>query len=200
MKTTDTDQNKDQVRLGAAANNRATANHETTTLELGDLMGKLDQIDKKLKHSEKGREVIKKELRYNKHEYLDNYFNLARATEENIQQMSDKVNATDEEREKNSKKDLQQMKQHYDDVNSQLRSLETRMDTMSRNQAESSCAIQAKLDAILRNSTSQDRPAADRTQGNRMDFVEPQRNKRQSTPLPSTQDAVSTATVGPKQL
>ena len=65
MKTTDTDQNKDQVRLGAAANNRATANHETTSLELGDLMGKLDQIDKKLKHSEKGREVIKKELRYN---------------------------------------------------------------------------------------------------------------------------------------
>ena len=33
---------------------------------------------------------------------------------------------------------------------------------MSRDQAESSCAIQAKLDAILRNSTSQDRPAAER--------------------------------------
>ena len=72
------------------------------------------------------------------------------------------------------------MKQRYDAVNSQLVSLETRMDTMSRDQAESSCAIQAKLDAILRNSTSQDRPAADRTQGNRVDFVEPQRNKRQS--------------------
>ena len=44
------------------------------------------------------------------------------------------------------------MKQRYDDVNSQLGSLETRMDTMSRDQAENSCAIQAKLDAILRKS------------------------------------------------
>ena len=43
---------------------------------------------------------------------------------------------------------------------------------MRRDQAESSCAIQAKLDAILRNSTSQDRPATDRTQGNRVDFVD----------------------------
>ena len=200
MKTTDTDQSEDQVRSGAAANNRATADHETSTLELGDLMANLDQVDKKLKHSEEDREVIKKELRYNKHEYLDNYFNLARATEEKIQQMSDKVNATDEEREKNIKKDLQQMKQQYDDVNSQLGSQKTRMDAMSRNQAESSCAIQAKLDAILTNSTSQDRPAADRTQGNRVDFVEPQRNKRQSTPLPLTRDAVSTAPVGAKTI
>ena len=105
--------------------------------------------------------------------------------------MSDKVNATDEEREKTIKKDLQLMKKRYDDVNRQLESLETRMDAMSRNQAESLCAIQAKLDAIVRNSTSQDRPAADRTQGNRVDFLEPQRNKRQSTPLPLTRDAVS---------
>ena len=30
-------------------------------------MAKLDQIDKRLKHSEEDREVIKKELRYNKH-------------------------------------------------------------------------------------------------------------------------------------
>ena len=153
-RTTDTDQNEDQIRPGTATNNRTTTDHVTTTLELGDLMAKLDQIDKKLKHSEEHREVIKKELRYKKHEYLDNYFNLARATEEKIQQMSDKVNATDEEREKNIKKNLQQMKQQYDDVNSQLGSLETSLDAMSRNQAESSCAIQAKLDAILRNSTS----------------------------------------------
>ena len=70
------------------------------------------------------------------------------------------------------------------------------MDTMSRDQAESSCAIQAKLDAILRNSTSQDRPAAERTHGNRVDFVEPQRKKRQSTPLPLPREAVSTAPGG----
>ena len=160
-KTTDTDQNEDQVRPGAAADQRATPDHETTSLDLGDLMAKLDQIDKRLKHSEEDREVIKKELRYNKHDYLDNYFNLARATEEKLQQMSDKVDTTDEERDKNIKKDMQEKKQRYDSVNSQLGSLETRMDTMSRDQAESSCAIQAKLDAILRNSTSQDRPGAE---------------------------------------
>ena len=200
-KMTDTDQNEDQVRPGATANNRATADHETTTsLDLGDLMAKLDQIYKRLKHSEEDREMIKKELRYNKHEYLDNYFNLAKATEEKLQQMSEKVDATDGERGKNIKKDMQEMKQRYDAVNSQLRSLETRMNTMSRDQAESSCAIQAKIDAILRNSTSQDRPAAERTQCNRVDFVKPQRNKRQSTPLPLPRDAASTAPGGAKRL
>ena len=74
------------------------------------------------------------------------------------------------------------------------------MDTMNRNQAESSCAIQAKLDAILRNSTSQERPAADRTQGTRVDFVEPQRNKRQSTPLSLYRDAVSIAPTAAKTI
>ena len=114
--------------------------------------------------------------------------------------MSDKVDATDEERKKNVKKDLQEMKQQYDAVNSQLGSLETRMDTMNRDQAESSCAIQAKLDAILRNSTSQERTTADRTQGNRVDFVEPQQNKRQLSPLPLPRDAASTAPGGSKTI
>ena len=195
-KTTDTDQNEDQIRPGTAANNRSTTDHETTTLELGDLMAKLDHIDKKLKHSDEDRDVIRKELRNNKHEYLDSFFNLAKATEERLQQMSDKVDTTDEERDKNIKKHMQETKQRYDPVKSQLKSLETRMDTMSREQAESSCAIQAKLDAILRNSTSQDKPAAKRTQGSRNYFVEPQRNKRQSTPLLLPQDAASTAPGG----
>ena len=67
--TTGANQDDDQVKQGAAANNMAKADHKTTTsLELGDLMAKLDQIDKKLKHSEEDREVLKKELRYNKHE------------------------------------------------------------------------------------------------------------------------------------
>ena len=115
--------------------------------------------------------------------------------------MSDKVEATDKDREKNMNKDMQVMKQRYDAVNSELGSLETRMDTMSRDQAESSCAIQAKLDAILRNSTSQDRPVTDRTQGNRVDFVEPQRNKRDSTPLPLPRVAASIGPgVGARQL
>ena len=140
--------------------------------------------------------MIKKEIRYNKSEYLDNYFNLARATEEKLQQMSDKVEATDKDREKNIKKDMQEMKQRYDTVNSKLGNLETRMNTMSRDQAESSCAIQSKLDAILRNSITQDNLVTNRTQGNRVDFVEPQRNKRESTPLPLTRDAASTAPGG----
>ena len=51
--TTEANQDDDQVKQGAAANNMAKAGHEITTpLELGDLMAKLDQIDKKLKHSE----------------------------------------------------------------------------------------------------------------------------------------------------
>ena len=197
-RTTDTDQNEDQIRPGTAANNRTTTDHGTATLELGDLMAKLDQIDKKLKHSEEDRDVIRREIRNTKNEYLDSYFNLARATEERLQQMSDKVDTTDEKRDKYIRKDMQEIKQRYDAVNSQLGSLETRMDTMSRDQAESSCAIQTKLDAILRNSTPQDRPAAERSQGfgNRVDFVEPQRNKRQSTPLPLPRDAASTAPGG----
>ena len=197
MITTEANQDDDLVKQGAVASNRATANHGTTTpLELGDLMAKLDQIEEELKHIEEDREVIEKELRYNKHNYLDNHFNLARVTEEKLQQMSDKVEATDGERDKNIKKDMQEMKQRYDAVNSQLGSLETRLDTMRRDQAENSCAIQAKLDAILRNSTSQERPATDRTQGNRVDFVEPQRNKWESTPLPLPRDEASKAPGG----
>ena len=170
------------------------------TIELGNLRAKLDQIDKKLKCSEEDREVIKKEIIYNKNEYLDNYFNLARATEEKLKQMLDKVEATDKDREENINKDMQAMKQRYDLVNSKLGSLETRIETMSRDQAESSCAIQAKLDAILRNYTSQDRPVTDRTHGNRVDFVEPQRNKRESTPLPLPRGAASIGPGGPRQL
>ena len=199
-RTTDTDQNEDQSRPGTTTNNRTTTDHGTATLELGDLMAKLDQIDEILKHSEVDRNLIRKEMRKNKHEYLDNYFHLARTTEEKLQQMSDKVETTDGERDKKIRKDMLEMKQRYDAVNSQLGSLETRMDTMSRDQAESSSAIQTKLDAILRNSTPQDRPAAERTQGNRVDFVEPQRNKRQSTPLPATREAAITAPVGARAI
>ena len=199
-KTTEANPREEQTKAEATAKDRPTADHEEGTIELGDLMAKLNQIDKKLKHSDEDREVIRKELRYNKHEYLDSYFNLAKATDERLKEMSDKVDATNEERDKNIKKDMQQLKNRYDDVNSQLGSLEKRMDTMSKNQAESSCAIQAKLDAILRNSTSQERPVADRTQGTRVDFVEPQRNKRQSTPLPLTRDTVSIAPTATKTI
>ena len=199
-KTTEANPREEQTKAEATAEERPTADHEEATLELGDLMAKLNQIDKKLKHSEEDREVIRKELRYNKHEYLDSYFNLAKATDERLKEMTDKVEATNKERDGNIKKDLQQLKNRYNDVNSQIGSLEKRLDTMSKNQAESSCAIQTKLDAILRNSTSQERPAADRTQGTRVDFVEPQRGKRQSTPLPLTRDTVSIAPTADKTI
>ena len=199
-KTTEANPREEQTKAEATAEERPTADHEEATLELGDLMAKLNQIDKKLKHSEEDREVIRKELRYNKHEYLDSYFNLAKATDERLKEMTDKVEATNKEREGNIKKDLQQLKNRYDDVNSQIGSLEKRLDTMSKNQAESSGAIQTKLDAILRNSTSEERPAADTTQGTRVDFVEPQRGKRQSTPLPLTRDTVSIAPTADKTI
>ena len=164
---------------------RTTANREKkTSLELGDLMAKLEQIDKKLMCSEEDRQMLKKEIRYIKNENLDNCFNLARATEEKLQQMSEKVEATDKDRERRIKKDMQEMKQRYKTVNEKLWNLETRMDTMSRDQAESSCAIQSKLDALLRNYTTQETLVTDRPQGTRIDFIEPQRNKWESTPLP----------------
>ena len=135
-KAPEADPKEEQARTEEAAENKTTAVHETAALELGDLMTKINQIDKKLKYSEEDRDLIRKELKYNKHEYLDSYFNLAKATDERLQQMSDKVDATNEERDKNIKKDIQQLKNRYDDVNSQLGSLEKRMDIMNRNQAE----------------------------------------------------------------
>ena len=62
--------------------------------------------------------------------------------------------------------------------------------------AESFCAIQSKLDALLRNSIAQDKLMADKKQGTRVDFREPQRKKRESTPLPRI--ATSIGVVGPK--
>ena len=69
-------------------------------LEIEDSMSKSDQIDKNLKCSEEDRQELKKEFRQNKNENLDNYFNIARATGEKLQQMSDKAETTDKEREK----------------------------------------------------------------------------------------------------
>ena len=182
----------EQVKCGV------TASHEkTTSLELGDLMAELEQIDKQLKSSEEDRKELKREIRYNKNENLDNCFNLARATEEKLQQMSNKVEATDKEQEKHIKMHMQEMKQQYDTVNRKLWNLETRIDTMSKEQSESSCAIQSKLDALLRNSIVQDKMIADKPQGNRVDFIEPQRNKWESTPLPRVQQAQGQG--GPRQ-
>ena len=101
--TTEAKQDEEQVTHGTMANQE-----KTTSLELGDLMAKLEEIDKTLEHSGEDRQQLKREVRHNKNEYLENYFVLARATEEKLQQMSDKVEATDREREKHIKKDIEE--------------------------------------------------------------------------------------------
>ena len=108
----------------------------------------------------------------------------------------DKVETNDKEREKHIKKDMEEMKKRYDTVNEKLWNLETRMDTMSKDQAETSCAVQSKLDALLRNSIAQDKFLTDKPQGTRVDFVEPQRKNREATPLPRI--ATSIGAVGSK--
>ena len=57
------------------------------------------------------------------------------------------------------------------------------MDTMSKEQAERFGAIQSKLDVLLRNSVAQDQLVVEKPSGTGVDFVEPQRKKRESTPL-----------------
>ena len=73
---------------------------------------------------------------------------------------------------------MEEMKRRYDTVNEKLWNLETRMDTMSKEQAESSGAIRFKLYVLLRNSIAQDKLMAGKPFGTRVDFVEPQRMKR----------------------
>ena len=126
-------------------------------------MTKLEQIDKKLKFGEENSQELKKELRHNKSEYLDNYFVLAKSTEEKLQRKADKVDVTDKEREKHIKKDKEEMKKRYDTVIDKLWYLEKRMDTLSRDQADSSCAIQSKLFALFRNSIAQEKTVAEKT-------------------------------------
>ena len=150
-KTAEVKQHKEQVTQEATAKqDKQTMESKTTSLVLGNLMAKLEQIDKKLKCTEEDRQELKKEVRHNKNENLYNYHVLARATEKKLQQMVDKVETTDKERGKHIKKDMEEMKKRYATVSEKLWNLETRMDTMSKEQAESSGAIQSKLDVFLR--------------------------------------------------
>ena len=80
-------------------------------------MTKLNDTDKKLKCSEKDRQELTKEIRHNKNENLDNYYVLAKANEEKLHQMSDKVETTGKEREKHIKKVMEGKKKRYDTVN-----------------------------------------------------------------------------------
>ena len=71
-----------------------------------------------------------------------------------------------------------------------LWNLETRMDPMSKDLAESSCAKHTKLDALLRNSIAQSKSMKDKQPGTRVDFVEPQRKERESTSLPRIENII----------
>ena len=78
------------------------------------------------------------------------------------------------------------------------------MDTMSRDQADSSCAIQSKLDTLFINSITQEKTASEKWEkhpGTWLDFLEPQRKKLETTPLPQINDSIgsgltNTATKG----
>ena len=119
--TTEIDQDKKQATARTASNQvRRVAKPKATLAELKDLITKLEQIDENLKCSEKDRQEVKKELRHNKNENLDTYFVLARATEEELQQMVDKVETTDKEREKHIKKNMEELKKRYEAINDKL--------------------------------------------------------------------------------
>ena len=83
--TTESKQDEEQVTQGATANQvKQSMESKTTSIELGDLMAKLEKIGKKLKSSEENRQELKKEVQHKKNENLDNYYVLARATEEKL--------------------------------------------------------------------------------------------------------------------
>ena len=50
--------------------------------------------------------------------------------------------------------------------------------------------MQPKLDALLRNSIAQDKLVAEKPPGTRVVFVEPQRKKKESTPLPRIDSSI----------
>ena len=84
--TSEAKHNKEQVTQEATATqDKQTMESKRISLELGDLMAKLEQIDKKLILSKEDRHKLKKEVRHNKRENLENYYVLARATEEKLQ-------------------------------------------------------------------------------------------------------------------
>ena len=82
------------------------------------------------------------------------------------------------------------MKKRYYTVNEKLWNLETRMDVMSKDQAGNFCAIQSKLDALLRNSLANNKSVTDKQPGTRVDFIDPQRMTRESTPIPRTDNSI----------
>ena len=87
--TTATRQDEEQVTQKATVNqDKRIMESKSHSLELCDLMTKLEQRDKKLRCSKEDRHELKKEIRHNKIENLDNYYVLARATEKTYNRWS----------------------------------------------------------------------------------------------------------------
>ena len=90
------------------------------------------------------------------------------------------------------------MKKRYETIDYDFWSLKTRVVSMSTELAEGCCAIQTKLDAVLRNSINQDKAIAEKPvkqAGTRVDFAEPHRKKIESTPLPQIHNIIGSETV-----
>ena len=72
----------------------SSAESKIPPVEMGNLMRNLEQRHKRLKCGEEDLEELKREVRYNKNENLDNYFNIARATGKKLQQKAERVETT----------------------------------------------------------------------------------------------------------
>ena len=82
---------------------------------------------------------------------------------------------------------MEEVRKWYETVNDKCWNLKASMNTMSRGQTDSPCAIESKLDALMGNSINQDKAVSEKTgkqPGTRVDFAGPHRKKQESTPLP----------------
>ena len=121
-----------------------------------DLMRKVEYIDKKLKYDEGDRQELKWKIRLNIMKDLI-FISQWPDQRKRLQQIAEKVEQNFKEREKLIKKDMKEMSKRYESVNCKFWCQQTRMDTSSGHQAESSRAMQSKMDALLRNSINQEK-------------------------------------------
>ena len=123
--TTEADQgNETFIEVAAGYQNGLAEESKIPLVELGDLMSKLEQLVKSHSAVRRTARNYRRNLRIT-NENLENYFDLARATEEKLQQMANKMETTEKEREKHIKKDMEEMKRRYETVNEKLWNLET---------------------------------------------------------------------------
>ena len=66
---------------------------------------------------------MKREIRHNKNEGIENYFTPAGSTEERLQQIANKIEQSDKEREKLFRTDMKEGRKQYKRVNGKLWSL-----------------------------------------------------------------------------